>query len=451
MTMIRWWVSESSSSAPRRWSRRCLSSIDESGPRGRTRRATSAGANPPSMSIETSSARVLRRYWSIAALRAISKIHGLKAIAASVWRSRLQRRHERLLRHVLRAAAVPEVAAHERRDARVVAPVQLLEGSVVPVPHGGHQINVRGHYGVHCRDPCGAHLLTTSHRSVSPTAGRMYPVRGAFENPPRRVPRAGVLSRDGRARRPDRLPRRAAGARSPSTTTGRTASRCRDAEEVERVVTGVSAQPGAVRAGGGGGRAARALPPRALLGLPPARDHPADEAPAGRCCSSTTSSLAAYHLPLDAHPEVGNNALICEAPGARARRAVRDGPRAGRRDGWGAARPGSRSPSCASAAGAHLRAGAARLGLAGPDVVHSLGVVSGAAASSLAEAIALGLDAFSRASRRSTRWPTPARPASTSSPAATTPPRRSACAAWASCSRERFGVVHRFIDIPNPI
>ena len=28
-------------------------------------------------------------------------------------------------------------------------------------------------------------------------------------------------------------------------------------------------------------------------------------------------SLAAYHLPLDAHPEVGNNALICEALGLR--------------------------------------------------------------------------------------------------------------------------------------
>ena len=29
------------------------------------------------------------------------------------------------------------------------------------------------------------------------------------------------------------------------------------------------------------------------------------------------ASLAAYHLPLDAHPEVGNNALICEALGLR--------------------------------------------------------------------------------------------------------------------------------------
>ena len=34
-------------------------------------------------------------------------------------------------------------------------------------------------------------------------------------------------------------------------------------------------------------------------------------------------ALAAYHLPLDAHPEVGNNALLAEALGATDRRAVR--------------------------------------------------------------------------------------------------------------------------------
>ena len=39
-------------------------------------------------------------------------------------------------------------------------------------------------------------------------------------------------------------------------------------------------------------------------------------------------SVAGYHLPLDAHPEVGNNALICAAARAGARRAVRRVPRA---------------------------------------------------------------------------------------------------------------------------
>src|ERR671932_566308 len=43
-------------------------------------------------------------------------------------------------------------------------------------------------------------------------------------------------------------------------------------------------------------------------------------------------SLAAYHLPLDAHPEVGNNALICAALGLE--RSEPFGEAAGRPIGW---------------------------------------------------------------------------------------------------------------------
>ena len=54
--------------------------------------------------------------------------------------------------------------------------------------------------------------------------------------------------------------------------------------------------------------------------------------------------LAGYHLPLDAHPEVGNNALICAALGLE--RASRSGSTAGAASGtWGARPRGSRSPS----------------------------------------------------------------------------------------------------------
>ena len=44
------------------------------------------------------------------------------------------------------------------------------------------------------------------------------------------------------------------------------------AEEVSLVVTGVSAQRELFERAADGGRPARALPPRAVLGLPPARD-----------------------------------------------------------------------------------------------------------------------------------------------------------------------------------
>jgi dinuclear metal center YbgI/SA1388 family protein len=103
-------------------------------------------------------------------------------------------------------------------------------------------------------------------------------------------------------------------------------------------------------------------------------------------------SLAAYHLPLDAHPEVGNNALICAALGLE-----RAEPFASHRD-----RPiGFVGRSVEGVPIAELRARCAAafdrdpfVWDAGPELVHSVGIVSGGGASSLAEAVALGLDAF---------------------------------------------------------
>ena len=88
-------------------------------------------------------------------------------------------------------------------------------------------------------------------------------------------------------------------------------------------------------------------------------------------------SLAAYHLPLDAHPEVGNNALICAALGLE--RGEPFGEAKGRRIGW-IGRSAEGIPF------AELRERVvAVLGReplvfdAGPDVVHSVGIVPGAA------------------------------------------------------------------------
>jgi dinuclear metal center YbgI/SA1388 family protein len=103
-------------------------------------------------------------------------------------------------------------------------------------------------------------------------------------------------------------------------------------------------------------------------------------------------ALAGYHLPLDAHPEVGNNALICAALGLE--RAEPFGHHRGRSIGFV-----GRSPEgipfdelrrrCARAFGQEPF-----IWDSGPDVVRSVGIVSGAAASSFGEAIAMGLDAF---------------------------------------------------------
>ena len=103
-------------------------------------------------------------------------------------------------------------------------------------------------------------------------------------------------------------------------------------------------------------------------------------------------SLAGYHLPLDAHPEVGNNALICSALGLE--RAEPFGEHRGQTVGF----VGRSSEGIAFDELRSRCAGAFGQGPfvwdAGPDTVHSVGIVSGAAASSFGEAIAKGLDAF---------------------------------------------------------
>jgi dinuclear metal center YbgI/SA1388 family protein len=103
-------------------------------------------------------------------------------------------------------------------------------------------------------------------------------------------------------------------------------------------------------------------------------------------------SLAGYHLPLDAHAEVGNNALICAALGLE--RAEPFGRHQGRSVGFiGRSAEGvpfdELKRRCAGAFGQDPF-----VWETGPELVRSVGIVSGAAASSFGEAIELGLDAF---------------------------------------------------------
>jgi dinuclear metal center YbgI/SA1388 family protein len=103
-------------------------------------------------------------------------------------------------------------------------------------------------------------------------------------------------------------------------------------------------------------------------------------------------ALAGYHLPLDAHPEVGNNALICAALGLELGEPF--GSHRGRSVGFvGRSADGivfdELRRRCVEAFGQEPF-----IWDSGPDLVRSVGIVSGAAASSFGEAIALGLDAF---------------------------------------------------------
>ena len=161
-------------------------------------------------------------------------------------------------------------------------------------------------------------------------------------------------------------------------------------------------------------------------------------------------SLAAYHLPLDAHPELGNNALICAALGLE--RAERLGSHQGRPIGF-VGRSAAGIPlaelrdRCREAFGGRepLVQGA------GPETVHSVGVLSGAGASYLAEAASLGLDAF-LTGEPAEHSMADAREAGLHFLAAghyateTFGIRR-----LGELLAERFAVEHRFLEVPNPV
>jgi dinuclear metal center YbgI/SA1388 family protein len=160
-------------------------------------------------------------------------------------------------------------------------------------------------------------------------------------------------------------------------------------------------------------------------------------------------SLAAYHLPLDAHAEVGNNALICAALGLE-----RGEPFAevkGRPIGF-VGRSATGIPF------AELRARCATVFEqepfvfeTGPDPVHSLAVVSGGAPGNLADAIAIGVDAFltgetaehvmADARENGVHFIAAGHYAS----------ERLGIRRLGELVAERFGVAHDFVEIPNPI
>jgi dinuclear metal center YbgI/SA1388 family protein len=98
-------------------------------------------------------------------------------------------------------------------------------------------------------------------------------------------------------------------------------------------------------------------------------------------------ALAAYHLPLDAHLEVGNNALLARAIGATD---IEPFAGIGVR-----ARLAGISPDELHARVREATGGREPLSfLAGPAQVHTIGIISGAAARHLDDAVAAGLDAF---------------------------------------------------------
>lgn len=161
-------------------------------------------------------------------------------------------------------------------------------------------------------------------------------------------------------------------------------------------------------------------------------------------------ALAAYHLPLDGHPEVGNNALLAEGLGCVQREpfGLHKGTPIGVRarfqgDGIGATELVDRVRDLTERAPLTF--------LCGPERVRSIGIVSGGGSDWLADAAAAGLDAF-LTGEPTERVMTQATEEGIHYLAAghyateTFGVRR-----LGDLLAESFGIRHVFVDIPNPI
>jgi len=161
-------------------------------------------------------------------------------------------------------------------------------------------------------------------------------------------------------------------------------------------------------------------------------------------------ALAAYHLPLDGHPDVGNNALIAAGLGcdSHAPFAVHRGSAIG----VAARFAGDGVPAVELVERVERLTGREPLAfLAGPERVRRIAIVSGAGSDYLADAIAAGHDAF-LTGEPAERVMTHAREEGIHYIAAghyateTFGVRR-----LGELLSERFGIRHEFVDIPNPI
>ena len=161
-------------------------------------------------------------------------------------------------------------------------------------------------------------------------------------------------------------------------------------------------------------------------------------------------ALAAYHLPLDAHPEVGNNALLAEAIGADGQEpfALHEG----RPIGVAASFTGGigRDELVGRIAGA-VGGREPLVFPEGPETVQRVGLVSGAGSSYLPEAAAAGLDAFVTGEPAERVMNEAAETGITFIAAGHYATETFGVRRLGEMLAERFGVAHEFIDIPNPV
>ncbi len=221
------------------------------------------------------------------------------------------------------------------------------------------------------------------------------------------------------------------------------------AHEVERVITGVSGHRELIeRAAGRGGQLLLVHHGLFWEFLPRALSEQMAERL--RIALDARLSVAAYHLPLDAHREIGNNVLLCEELGFEldpSRFAEVRGRQIGAigHDREGVA-PGELFERVGRALGREPL-----VFDSGPETVRRFGVVSGAGASEIHEAIELGLDAFITGEPAEHVMADAAEGGVHFIAAGHYATETVGIRRLGDLVAERFGVEHEFIDVPNPV
>jgi dinuclear metal center YbgI/SA1388 family protein len=161
-------------------------------------------------------------------------------------------------------------------------------------------------------------------------------------------------------------------------------------------------------------------------------------------------SLAGYHLPLDAHPVVGNNAILAERLGCERHEPF------GEVNGVAIGRTGTFGPDGVTADElfARVREVTGReptVFAGGGERVRRIGIVSGSAADLLPAAIAAGLDAFLTGEPREHVLADALEGGIHFIAAGHYATETFGVRALGDWLADRFGVEHHWVDLPNPV
>ncbi len=155
-------------------------------------------------------------------------------------------------------------------------------------------------------------------------------------------------------------------------------------------------------------------------------------------------TLAAYHLALDAHPEVGNNAFLCREIGVEPERRFAD-------VGWGGPLA---EPRDVAELSARVQEVVGRMPLVfsyGPETVTRMAICSGGAARQIADAIREGYDCFLTGEAAEPTKAIAKEAGIHFIAAGHYATETSGVQLLAEKIAERFGVEWEFVDLPNPV